>query len=84
MAGIMHVTRIDWIDSTKLGWEVFEPNEHQEIHIVPIRDVLEHDDNSTECACLPLVEPIEYENGKNAGEFSGYYNVVHSAWDGRE
>lgn len=72
--------RIDRIDSTKLGWDVFEPNEHQEIHIVPRQDVVPHEDNSTECACQPFVETIQFDDGT----FSGYYNVLHSAWDGRE
>ena len=85
----MGIIRIDRLDGSKLGWRAFEPNDHQEVHVVPVNDLVAHDDISAECACLPVVEPIVYsdeagDHTDRAGEFTGYYHVLHNAWDGRE
>lgn len=46
-------------------------------HVYPVDDLLTHDTDGQECACLPEVEPVERDDGSYG------WLVVHNAWDGR-
>lgn len=43
------------------------------VHTLPVDDLLEHDSDGEQCACLPHVEVV-----------SGGFHYIHNAWDGRE
>lgn len=49
----------------------------QDIHVVPIEDALEHEDE--DCACLPRAEAVNNPDGSFAA-----FLTTHNAWDGRE
>lgn len=46
-------------------------------HVFPVNDLLEHDTDSEDCACLPVTEPVERDDGSMG------WLIVHNAWDGR-
>jgi hypothetical protein len=46
-------------------------------HVYPEKDVLDHDTDSGDCACLPTIVPVERDDGSMA------YLIVHNAWDER-
>jgi hypothetical protein len=46
------------------------------VHVIPMDDLLAHE-NTEECACLPVTEPVPTPDG-GVG-----WLVTHSAWDGR-
>jgi hypothetical protein len=48
------------------------------VHVVPVNDLLAHDLEGEDCACLVTVEPVMAENG------SCGWLIVHNSWDGRE
>lgn len=47
-------------------------------HVYPLRDLIEHEVNGEDCACVPTVEPVEREDGS-----FGWVHRHHSL-DGRE
>lgn len=59
-----------------------EMGNRYDIHVVPVRDLRQHNDRSRHCWCNPRVERIDPETG----EPYPYDNalVTHNAADGRE
>jgi hypothetical protein len=47
-------------------------------HVYPVDDLLAHDLDGDDCACLPVTEPVERDDGSMG------WLVIHNAWDGRE
>ena len=45
----------------------------EDLHVVPLNDLLPHDEDGTECMCDPVVEM-----------HGGRLLVIHNAYDGRE
>ena len=52
--------------------------DNRTLHVVPINDLIEHDDISDECVCGPRTEIVQPE-GKPDG-----WVIVHNSLDGRE
>lgn len=48
------------------------------MHVLPIDDLIEHEDTGTECPCGPTERPVKDDNG------SVGWVVVHHSLDGRE
>lgn len=48
------------------------------IHVLPINDLIEHDDDGDQCPCGPTVEAVFRDDGSNG------WMVVHHSLDGRE
>ena len=48
------------------------------VHVLPVNDLIVHDQEGDNCPCGPNVEPVEREDGS----FGWLY--VHHALDGRE
>lgn len=48
------------------------------IHVLPADDLIEHNSDSDECACGPLIEPVPRDDG------SFGWLVIHYSLDGRE
>lgn len=48
-----------------------------DVHILPVDDLLEHDEEGSDCACLPHVEAVPRDDGSMG------WLIVHNAWDGR-
>lgn len=48
------------------------------IHVLPVNDLIEHEDEGEDCPCGPRVEAVFREDGSNG------WIVVHNALDGRE
>lgn len=48
------------------------------IHVLPINDLIEHEDEGEDCVCGPDLEPVERDDGSIA------WMVVHHSLDGRE
>jgi hypothetical protein len=47
------------------------------VHVLPVNDLIEHEDVGTECVCGPRVEHVEGEDGDG-------WLIVHNSLDGRE
>ena len=50
------------------------------IHIIPLNDLREHEEEGTMCPCGPTVEWSDPVTGKPYAEAV----VIHNAWDNRE
>lgn len=48
------------------------------IHVLPIGDLIEHEDVGTDCVCGPTERPVKAADG------SVGWVVVHNSLDGRE
>lgn len=48
------------------------------VHVIPINDLIEHDEVDDECICGPDVEPVFGEDGSNG------WLISHHSLDGRE
>lgn len=48
------------------------------IHVLPIRDLMEHEEIGSDCPCGPTVIPVERDDGSYG------WQVVHHSLDGRE
>ncbi len=59
------------------GWGVVK---FDELHVTvfPINDLIEHDKESDDCICGPLITPVERDNGEVA------WIYTHHALDGRD
>lgn len=51
---------------------------HNHVHVIPVNDLIEHDEEGTDCVCMPEVVPVE----RNEGSFG--YVITHHSLDGRE
>ena len=47
-------------------------------HVIPVNDIIEHEDTGDECPCGPRVDPVRREDG------SVGWVIVHHSLDGRE
>jgi hypothetical protein len=47
-------------------------------HVYPVNDLIEHDTDTDECVCGPVVEPVERDDG------SFGWLLRHNTLDGRE
>lgn len=57
-------------------WKAVAPDQDHG-HVIPLNDLVEHDETE-DCICGPLVEPVEREDG------SVTWLVTHHSLDGRE
>jgi hypothetical protein len=48
------------------------------VHVLPVDDLIEHEDEGDDCVCGPLIEHVAQDDG------SSRWMVVHHALDGRE
>jgi len=48
------------------------------LHVVPVNDMFDHNDNADVCVCGPEVVPIEREDGIVV------FQIIHNSFDGRE
>lgn len=48
------------------------------VHVLPVNDLIEHEDVGDGCACLPHTTPVEREDGSYG------WVITHNAWDGRK
>lgn len=48
------------------------------VHVVPINDLIEHDDIGDDCVCGPTTEPVKADDG-----YVGWV-ITHHSLDGRE
>lgn len=48
------------------------------VHVLPVNDLIEHDEEGDECICGPKVEPVFREDGSNG------WLISHHSLDGRE
>jgi len=48
------------------------------VHVLPISDLIEHEDVGDECACGPTTEPVPSDDGSMG------WLIVHHSLDGRE
>ena len=48
------------------------------VHVLPIGDLIEHEDVGDECACGPTTEPVMRDDGSNG------WLITHHSLDGRE
>lgn len=48
------------------------------VHVLPINDLIEHEDSGTSCVCGPQERPVKHDDG------SVGWVVVHNSLDGRE
>lgn len=48
------------------------------VHVLPVDDLIEHDDVGDGCACGPTVEAVFREDGSNG------WLITHHSLDGRE
>jgi hypothetical protein len=49
------------------------------VHVLPVDDLVEHEDAGDDCLCGPRVEPVEDEKTGAVG-----WVIVHYSMDGRE
>lgn len=47
-------------------------------HVLPVDDLIEHEDEGGDCVCGATVEPVERDDGSMA------WIVIHHSLDGRE
>jgi hypothetical protein len=50
----------------------------QTVHVLPVGDLIEHEDEGTDCVCAPTVEPVPDDDGSMG------WLIVHHSLDGRE
>jgi hypothetical protein len=50
----------------------------QIVHVLPVDDLIEHDDDGTDCPCGPAVEPVFDDDGACG------WLISHHSLDGRE
>lgn len=48
------------------------------VHVLPVRDLIEHEDVGQGCLCLPDIEAVFREDGSNG------WLITHHSLDGRE
>jgi hypothetical protein len=48
------------------------------LHVLPVGDLIEHEDTGNGCPCGPRAEPYEQDDG------SYHWLMVHHSLDGRE
>ena len=48
------------------------------VHVLPVNDLIEHDDIGDDCPCGPTSEPVKREDG------SVGWAITHHSLDGRE
>lgn len=48
------------------------------VHVLPISDLVDHEDEGTDCVCGPAVECVQNEDGPDG------WLIVHNALDGRD
>lgn len=48
------------------------------VHVLPVGDLIEHEDTGEDCLCGPTVEPVEREDGSYG------WLIIHHSLDGRE
>jgi hypothetical protein len=48
------------------------------VHVLPIDDLIEHEDEGDQCPCGPRIEPVKADDG------SVGWLISHNALDGRE
>lgn len=48
------------------------------VHVLPVSDLIEHDEVGDDCPCGPTVEPVERQDG------SFGWLIIHHSLDGRE
>lgn len=48
------------------------------VHVYPRGDLIEHNTDSDDCTCGPVVEPVFREDGSNG------WVITHHSLDGRE
>lgn len=48
------------------------------VHVLPMRDLMEHEDVGADCLCGPTVQPVERDDG------SFGWLIIHHSLDGRE
>lgn len=61
-----------------MGWHVDPHLPSDTWHVLPVDDLIEHEDVGTECVCNPRLEAVPREDG-TVGAL-----VVHHSLDGRE
>ena len=48
------------------------------VHVVPVNDLIEHDDSGDDCVCGVRIEPVPADDGSMG------WVLVHHSLDGRE
>jgi hypothetical protein len=48
------------------------------VHVLPVGDLIEHEDEGDDCACGVAIEPVPADDG------SFGWLIVHNSLDGRE
>jgi hypothetical protein len=48
------------------------------VHVYPVGDLIEHDTETDECICGPVIEPVPDEDGSMG------WLITHNSLDGRE
>lgn len=48
------------------------------LHVFPLRDLIEHDTDTEDCVCGPTTQPVERDDGGMS------WLIVHHSLDGRE
>ena len=48
------------------------------VHVLPVNDLVEHEDEGDGCVCGPRVEPVPCDDGSMG------WLIVHHSLDGRE
>lgn len=60
------------------GWEACTWDEGDHVHVVPLDDIVNHDeDNNGECICGVVTAPVQRDDGSTA------WMYTHHALDGR-
>jgi hypothetical protein len=49
-----------------------------DLHVLPLNDLLEHEEDGDDCPCLPHVEAVPRDDGSTG------WLIVHNAWDCRQ
>lgn len=49
-----------------------------DVHVLPINDLIDHEDAGSDCPCGPTVEPVPRDDGSMG------WLIVHHSLDGRE
>lgn len=47
-------------------------------HVLPVNDLIEHDNEGDGCPCGPVIETVFRDDGSNA------WMIIHHSLDGRE
>lgn len=48
------------------------------VHVLPVDDLIEHEDTGDDCPCGPTVEPVQRDDGSYG------WLISHHSLDGRE